>query len=51
VNLLVRRARGPQLELVDPIADEARVRVAIDEAGDRAAAPAVELLRLAAERG
>src|SRR5207248_10387901 len=50
VQLLVRGARGAKRELLDAVAREARVRVAIDEAGDRAEAAPVDLLEVALER-
>ncbi len=50
VQLLVGRARGAEGELLDAVAREAGVRVAVDEPGDRAQAAAVELLDLALER-
>ena len=50
VQLLVRRSRGAQRELLDAVARKARVRVAVDEAGDRAAPLRVELLDVAVER-
>src|SRR5205085_9401186 len=50
VQLLVARAAGPERELVDTVAAERGVRVAVDEAGDRAEAAARELLDLAVER-
>ena len=49
VQLLVARASGPERELVDPVAGEAGMRVAVDEAGQRAQAAAVELLDVAVE--
>ena len=42
--------RGAQRELLDAVAREARVRVAVDEARDRAEAAPVELLDVAVER-
>ena len=50
MDLLVARAGGPKRELVDPVAGEARMRVAVDEAGDDAAAPRVEFDDVAVER-
>ncbi len=50
VQLLVRRARGAKRELLDPVARKARVRVAIDEAGDRAASPPVDFDDVAVDR-
>ena len=50
MQLLVRRARRTQRELLDAVAREARVRVAVDEAGDRATSTRVELLDLPVER-
>ncbi len=50
VQLLVRRTSRAQRELLDPVAREARVRVAVDEARDRGEAAPVELLDVAAER-
>jgi hypothetical protein len=50
VQLLVRRTRGAQGELLDPVAAEAGVGVAVDEPGHRAEASAVQLLDLAVER-
>jgi hypothetical protein len=49
VQLLVARAAGPQGELLHAVAEEARMGVAVDEPGDRAAASPVELLDVAAE--
>ena len=51
VELLVAGARGAERELLDAVAAEGRVRVTVDEAGDRAAAGPVELDDLAVERG
>ena len=50
VQLLVARSARAQLELTGAIAGEARVRVAVDEPGERAQAPPVELLHVACER-
>ncbi len=50
VKLLVARAPGAQRELLDAVAAEGHVRVAVDEAGDRAAPAAVELLDIASDR-
>ena len=50
VQLLVRRAGGTERELLDPVAGKARVRVAVDEARDRAAPPPVDLLHVAVDR-
>ena len=50
VQLLIRRAGGTERELLDPVAGKARVRVAVDEARDRAAPPPVDLLHVAVER-
>ncbi len=50
VQLLVARAPGAERELVDAVAAERRVRVAVDEARDGAEPAPVELLQLAAER-
>ena len=50
VQLLVARAGRAQRELLDAVAGERRVRVAVDEARDGAEAAAVELLDLAVER-
>ena len=50
VELLVRHARRAQRELVDAVAREARVRVAVDETRNRAEAPPVDLLHVAVER-
>jgi hypothetical protein len=50
VQLLVARARGAQRELPDAVAREARMRVAVHEAGDGAQTPAVELLDVAEPR-
>ena len=51
MQLLVARTGGAQRELLDAVAREARVRVAVDEAGDRAVAAPVELDDVAVERG
>ena len=50
MQLLVRRARGAERELLDPVARKARVRVAIDEAGNRAASPTVDFDDVAVDR-
>jgi hypothetical protein len=50
VELLVRGAGRALGELLDPVTREARVRVAIDESGDRAQPTAVQLDDVAAER-
>jgi hypothetical protein len=50
VQLLVRRARGAQRELLDTVAGEARVRVAVDEPRDRTEAAAVQLVDVTVER-
>ena len=50
VQLLVARTGRAQRELVDPIAREAGVRVAVDQTRDRGQAAPVELLDLAVER-
>jgi phage repressor protein C with HTH and peptisase S24 domain len=50
VQLLVRRAGGTQRELLDAVAAEARMRVAVDEARQRAEPAAVELLEVAVGR-
>ena len=42
VQLLIARSPRAQLELTGAIAGEARVRVAVDEPGERAQAPPVE---------
>jgi hypothetical protein len=44
VQFLVRRASGTERELLDPVACEAGVRVAVDEARDRRQSASVELL-------
>ena len=46
VELLVRGTTGAQRELVDAVAAEARVRVAVDEAGDGREPAAVDLLEI-----
>ena len=51
MQLLVARTRGAQRELLDAVAREARVRVAVDEAGDRTVPASVELDDVAVERG
>jgi hypothetical protein len=50
VQLLVARSARAQLELTGAVAGEARVRVAVDEPGERAQATPVELLDLARKR-
>ncbi len=50
MQFLVGRARGAQRELLDAVAGEARVRVAVDEPGDGGEPVPVELLDLDAER-
>ena len=50
VQLLVRGAPRAQRELLDAVAEKARVRVAVDEPGDRAESASVELLDVAVER-
>ena len=50
VELLVRRSRAPERELLDAVAGEARVRVAVDEPGDRRQSAPVDLLDVAGER-
>src|SRR5262249_4941442 len=47
VQLLVARTAPPRRDLPDPVAEEARVGVAVDEPRDRAETAAVELLHLA----
>jgi hypothetical protein len=49
VQLLVARAGGAQGELVDAVAEKGRVRVAVDEARDRAETGAVDLLDFTVE--
>src|SRR4029077_380039 len=49
VQLLVARATGAQGELLDAVAEKGRMRVAVDEARDRAKAGAVELLDLSVD--
>src|SRR5919198_1352407 len=49
-ELLVTGTAGPQLELVHPIAREARMRVTVDQPRQRAEASPVELLDLTVER-
>jgi hypothetical protein len=49
VQLLIARASGTERELIDTVAPERRVRVAIDETRDRAQPAAVELDELAVE--
>src|SRR5581483_4714111 len=50
VQLLVARPRRAPRELVDPVAGEAGVRMAVDEPRDGGSTPAVELDDLVAER-
>ena len=50
MQLLVARAAGAQRELVDAVAAERRVRVAVDEPRDRAEPAAVDLVDVAVER-
>src|SRR5919201_5785718 len=50
VQVLVARAARAQRELLDPIAAEARVRVAVDQSRHRAETAAVELLDVVVER-
>ena len=50
VQLFVRRPRCTARELVDAVAAPPRMRVAVDEARDRAQAAAVELVDVARER-
>ena len=50
VQLLVGGAARPERELLYPVAGEAGVRVAVDEAGDRRQAARVELFDLPVER-
>ncbi len=50
MELLVARARRAEGELLHPVAREAGVRVAVDEAGDRRETASVELLDVAFER-
>ncbi len=50
MELLVARARGSQCELLDAVAGEARVRVAVDESRDRGQPAPVDLLDVAGER-
>jgi hypothetical protein len=49
VQLLVRRARRAQRELLDPVAGEAGMRVAVDEAGDGGEPCPVELIDVVGE--
>ena len=49
VQLLVARARRAERELVDAIAAERRMRVTVDEAGNRTQAASVELMHVAVE--
>ena len=51
VELLVARPARAERELLDAVAAEARVRVAIDEAGDRALPAAVDFRHVAVEGG
>jgi len=50
VELLVRRARCPQCELLHSVAREAGMRVAVDEPGNGAEPPPVELLDVTVDR-
>ena len=50
VQLLVARAHRAQLELLDAVAGEARMRMAVDEPRQSAETPAVELFDFAVER-
>ena len=50
VQLLVARASGAERELLDPVAAEAGVGVAVDQPGQRAAPPSVDLDEVALER-
>src|SRR5205823_12713645 len=50
MELLVPGARGTEGELLDTVAAERRMRVAVDEAGDRAPSPPVDLDHVAVER-
>ena len=50
VELLVARARRAERELLDTVAAERRVRVAVDEPGNRAQTASVELAYVAVER-
>ena len=50
-ELLVGRADGAESELLDAVARERRMRVAVDEAGNRRQARAVELLDVGAVHG
>src|SRR5579864_7701882 len=50
VQLLVARAARAQRELLDPVAAEGDVRVAVDEAGDRAPASPVHFDDVAVAR-
>ena len=49
MQLLVARATRTERELVDAVAAESRVRMAVDETGDRAPPAAVELDDIALE--
>ena len=49
MQLLVARASGAESELLDPVAAEAGVGVAVDQPGQRAAAPSVDLDEVALE--
>ena len=51
MQLLVARAPSTKRELLDAIAAESRVRVAVDEPRDRAEPPAVDLDDLARDGG
>ena len=50
MQLLVARPGRAQRELLDPVAREAGVRVAVDEPGDRAAAAPVDLFDVVLEQ-
>ena len=50
VQLLVARSTGTEGELLDPVPAERRMRVAVDEPGNRAEASAVELFHGAGRR-
>ena len=50
MQLLVARAAGAEGELLDAVAAESRVRVAVDEARDRAEAAPIDLDDVAVER-
>ena len=51
VQLLVGRTRGAQRELVDAVAGEARMGMAVDEPRDRDQAASVELVEVAEPSG